>query len=139
MRVWLLDNGSIVIEHTQLMWNVPGPQVRIPVYSVLIEHDDGLFLFDSGMDLDHMNRVLPFELPEQTQEQTIPAQLAACGFDLGNVTTLVNSHLHIDPVAGVRSIRWVKALAAEHGADVFFSHDMDAWHGYRHAPDFYEV
>ena len=75
MKVWLLDGGSIVIEHTQLMWNVPGPQVRIPVYSVLIEHDDGLFLLDTGIDLDHMNRVLPFELPEQTEEQTIPAQL----------------------------------------------------------------
>ena len=80
MKVWLLDNGSIVIEHTQLLWNVPGPQVRIPVYSVLVEHDDGLFLFDTGIDLDHMNRVLPFELPEQTPEQTIPAQLEACGF-----------------------------------------------------------
>ena len=48
MKVWLLDNGSIVIEHTQLMWNVPGPQVRIPVYSVLVEHDDGLFLVRHG-------------------------------------------------------------------------------------------
>src|SRR5437879_702837 len=139
MKVWLLDNGSIVIEHTQLMWNVPGEQVRIPVYSVLIEHDDGLFLFDTGIDLEHINRVLPFELPEQTEEQTIPAQLAACGFELGDVTTLVNSHLHIDHVAGVRSIQRVKALAEEHGADVFFSHDMDAWQGYKHAPDFYEL
>ena len=41
MKIWLLDNGSIVIEHTQLMWNVPGPQCRIPVYSVLIEHATG--------------------------------------------------------------------------------------------------
>jgi 4-pyridoxolactonase len=247
VKVWLLDNGSIVIEHTQLMWNVPGPQVRLPVYSVLVEHDDGLFLFDTGIDLDHMNRVLPFELPEQTPEQTIPAQLELCGFGLGDITTLVNSHLHIDhvggnqlfkgtgvrnliheqelaqarnhepfeffgysdkswdyeganietvsgdvelapgvwlyetpghtvghysylfhgerpmlfavdvaytaaafekgiqpgfhhtPVAGVRSIARVKSLAEEHGADVYFSHDMDAWHTYRHAPDFYEL
>src|SRR5581483_7408842 len=51
VRVWFLDNGSIVIEHTQLQWNVPGPQVRIPVYSVLVEHDDGLFLLDTGIDL----------------------------------------------------------------------------------------
>ena len=87
MRVWLLDNGSIVIEHTQLMWNVPGPQVRIPVYSVLVEHDEGLYLFDTGIDLDHMNRVLPFELPEQTEEQTIPAQLDRCGFALEDVMT----------------------------------------------------
>jgi len=247
MKVWLLDNGSIVIEHTQLMWNVPGPQVRIPVYSVLVEHDDGLVLFDTGIDLDHMNRVLPFELPEQTEEQTIPAQLEKCGFGLGDVTTLVNSHLHIDhvggnqlfkgtrarnliherelaqarnhepfeffgysdkswdyeganietvsgdvelapgvrlyetpghtvghysylflgsspmlfavdvsytstafekgiqpgfhhtPVDGVRSIARVKSLAEEHGAEVFYSHDMDAWQTYRHAPDFYEL
>jgi 4-pyridoxolactonase len=247
MKVRLIDNGSIVIEHTQLLWNVPGPQVRIPVYSVLIEHDDGLFLFDTGIDLDHMNRVLPFELPEQTPEQTIPAQLEACGFSLGDVTTLVNSHLHIDhvggnklfpgtrtvihekevaqardhepfeffgysdkswdyegakfetvsgdvelakglwlfetpghtvghysvmvkpdegvpmlfamdtvytqgayekgvqpgfhidPVAGVRSIQRIKDLAHEHGADVFFSHDMDAYQTYKKAPDAYEL
>jgi 4-pyridoxolactonase len=248
MKVWLLDNGSIVIEHTQLLWNVPGPQVRIPVYSVLVENEEGLYLFDTGIDLDHMNRVLPFELPEQTPEQTIPAQLAACGFSTSDVTTLVNSHLHIDhvggnklfagtktvihekevaqardhepfeffgysdkswdyeglqletvtgdfelaqgvflyetpghtvghyslllkpgggsrpllfgfdvaytagalekgiqpgfhnnPSDGVRSIRRVKELAAEHGAEIFYSHDMDAWHSYRHAPDCYEI
>lgn len=248
MKIWLLDNGSIVIEHTQLLWNVPGPQARIPVYSVLIEHDEGLFLFDTGIDLDHINRVLPFELPEQTPEQTIPAQLAKCGFSVSDVTTLVNSHLHIDhvggnklfkgtktvihakevaqarnhepfelfgysdhswdyegldlvpvtgdfelakglflyetpghtvghysllvkpdsgakpmlfafdiaytadafargiqpgfhndPVAGVRSIRRMQALAQETGADVFFSHDMDDWQSYRHAPDPYET
>ena len=248
MRIWLLDGGSIVIEHTQLMWNVPGPQARIPVYSVLIEHDDGLFLVDTGIDLDHMNRVLPFELPEQTEDQTIPAQLASAGFALGDVTTVVNSHLHIDHVGGnkhfagtrtvihekevaqardhepfeffgysdkswdfeglaletvtgdlelargiflyetpghtvghyslllkpggdvqpllfafdvaytaaalekgiqpgfhnnphdgVQSIRRVKELAAEHGAEIFYSHDMDAWQTYRHAPDSYQI
>jgi 4-pyridoxolactonase len=250
MKVWLLDNGSIVIEHTQLMWNVPGPQVRIPSYAVLIEHDDGLFLFDTGFDLEHTNAVLPFELPEQTSEQTIPAQLALAGFSLADVTTLVNSHLHfdhvggnkhfagtglrniiheqeiaqardhepfehfgysdktwdyeganfetvsgdfelanglllfetpghtvghysllvkpdsdakpmlfafdvvytqpalekgiqpgfhIDPRAGVRSIARVKEVAAEHGADIYFSHDPEAFTTYRHAPDFYEL
>ena len=248
MKIWFLDGGSIVIEHTQLMWNVPGPQVRIPVYSVLVEHDDGLFLLDTGIDLDHINRVLPFELPEQTEEQTIPGQLERCGFGLGDVTVLVNSHLHIDhvggnqlfeetnvrnlihereltqarnhepfeffgysdkswdyeganietfsgdqelasgltvletpghtvghcsflleggrksmllamdvsytaaalekgiqpgfhhtPVDGVRSIARVKELAAEKDADIFFSHDMEAWQGYKHAPDFYEL
>ena len=35
---------------------------------------------------------------------------------------------HYDPVAGVRSIRASRTLAAEHGAEIFFSHDMDAWH-----------
>ena len=249
MKVWLLDNGSIVIEHTQLMWNVPGPQVRIPSYAVLVEHDDGLFLFDTGFDLEHTNAVLPFELPEQTPEQTIPAQLELAGFAISDVTTLVNSHLHfdhvggnkhfqdvknvvheqelaqarnhepfeffgysdttwdyeganfepvsgdfdlakglflfetpghtighysllvtpessagrpmlfafdvvytqpalekgiqpgfhIDPRAGVRSIARVKEVAAEHGADIYLSHDAEAFAAYRHAPDFYEL
>ncbi len=249
MKISFLDTGSIVIDHAQLMWNIGGgTPVRIPSYGVLVEHPDGLFVFDTGFDYDHVQAVLPFELPEQTQEQTIPRQLELCGFSTGDVKTLVNSHLHfdhvggnkhlteatvvlhekelhqsrnwepferfgysdrtwdyegakletvsgdlelaeglllyetpghtvghysllvkpdsgakpmlfpfdvvytgealekevqpgfhIDPVAGVRSIRRVKQLAEEHGADVYFSHDMDAWHTYKRAPDFYEV
>jgi 4-pyridoxolactonase len=249
MKVRLLDHGSILIEHTQWMWNVPGEQVRLPVYSVLVEHDDGLFLFDSGFDLEHTNRVLPFEQPDQTEEQTVPGQLAACGYEPSDVTKLVMSHLHFDhvggnkhlpdtevvvhareiaqarnhepfeffgysdktwdhdrarftpitgdyevapglqlyetpghtvghysllvtpqsagakpmlfafdvvysasaadrliqagfhndPVAGVRSIRRVVALAEEHGADIYYSHDMGAWDTYRHAPDAYDL
>jgi len=251
MKIWLLDTGSIVIDHAQLMWNIGGgTPVRIPSYGVLIEHDDGLFLFDTGFDLEHTERVLPFELPEQAPEQTIPAQLELCGFSVSDVTSLVNSHLHFDhvggnkhfagtgvahlihareiaqarnhepfefygysdrnwdydgaglvpitgdveiakglwlyetpghtvghysllvkpdtgarpllfavdvvytqaaydkgiqpgfhndPVAGVHSIARLKALAEKHGADVYFSHDMDAWSGYKHAPEFYDV
>ncbi len=249
MKIWFLDTGSIVIDHAQLMWNIGGgTPVRIPAYAVLIEHPEGLFLVDTGFDLEHTNRVLPFELPEQTPEQTILEQLKLCGFDPNEVTTLVMSHLHfdhvggnkylteldvlvhareiaqarnhepfeyfaysdtswdydgvklvpvsgdvelarglrlyetpghavghysllvepdsgatpmlftfdvvytaealekgvqpgfhVDPVAGVRSIQRVKSLAAEHGADIYFSHDMNAWNTYRHAPDFYEV
>jgi 4-pyridoxolactonase len=246
MKIYLLDTGSLVIEHTQFMWNVPGPQVRIPSYGVLVEHDDGLFVFDTGFDLEHTSRVLPFELPEQTPEQTIPEQLRLCGHEPGEVTTLVNSHLHFDhvggnkylrearvvvheqelaqarehepfehfgysdhswdaegtpfepiagdieiakglwlfetpghtvghysllvtpesgrpmlfafdvvytgealareiqagfhndPVAGVRSIRRIRQIAEERGADIYFSHDMEAWKGYRHAPESYE-
>jgi 4-pyridoxolactonase len=248
MKIYLLDNGSLVIDHAQLMWNIGGgTPVRIPSYGLLIEHDDGLFVFDTGFDLDHTNAVLPFELPEQTPEQTIPAQLRACGYEPGDVKTLVNSHLHFDhvggnkhltqaavvvheqelaqarncqpferfgysdrswdhdaadfrtitgdteiaralwlfetpghtvghysllvtpgtgrpmvfafdvvytaealekgvqpgfhydPVAGVASIERVKQVAAEHEAEIFFSHDMDAWNGYKHAPEFYEA
>jgi 4-pyridoxolactonase len=249
VKIYLLDTGSIVIDHAQLMWNIGGgTPVRIPSYGVLVEHDEGLLVFDTGFDLEHTERVLPFELPEQEPHQTIPEQLRLCGFEPADVTTLVNSHLHFDhvggnkhltdarvvlhekelaqgrncepferlgysdatwdyesarfetvsgdvelakglwlyetpghtighysvlvkpesglramlfpfdvvytsealekgvqagfhydPVAGVRSIARVKELAEEHGADIFFSHDMDAWAGYKHAPDFYEA
>jgi 4-pyridoxolactonase len=134
MKVWLLDNGSIVIEHTQLMWNVPGPQVRIPSYAVLVEHDDGLFLFDTGFDLEHTNAVLPFELPEQTPEQTIAAQLELAGFSASDVTTLVNSHLHFDHVGGNKhfSVRNVVheqelAQARDHEPFEFFGYSDKTW------------
>jgi 4-pyridoxolactonase len=248
VKIYLLDTGSIVIDHSQLLWNVPGDPVRIPSYGVLVEHTDGLYVLDTGFDLEHTQRVLPFELPEQTAEQTIPEQIRLCGHEPGDVQTLVNSHLHfdhvggnkylteatvvlherelaqarnfepferfgysdttwdyegakfetvsgdielaagiwlyetpghsvghysvllrpegsaesmlfpfdvvntavglereiqgsfhIDPVAGLRAIRRVKELAEEHGADIFFSHDMDAWGSYKRAPDFYEL
>jgi 4-pyridoxolactonase len=248
VKVYFLDTGSIVIDHSQLLWNVPGDPVRIPSYGVLVEHADGLYVFDTGFDYEHTQRVLPFELPEQTAEQTILEQIKLCGYETGDVRTLVNSHLHfdhvggnkylaeatvvlherelaqarnfepferfgysdttwdyegakfetvsgdielaegiwlyetpghsvghcsvflapdgstkpmlfpfdvvntavglereiqgsfhIDPVAGLRAIRRVKELAETHGADVFFPHDMDAWAGYKHAPDFYEL
>ena len=46
---------------------------------------------------------------------------------------------HHTPVDGVRSIARVKKIAADKGAQIFYSHDMDAWQGYRKAPDYYEL
>jgi len=64
MKLWNLDNGSIVIDHAQLMWNIGGgTPVRIPSYGVLIEHSDGLFLFDTGFDLEHTERVAAVRVP----------------------------------------------------------------------------
>lgn len=104
-RVWLLDSGSLVIDRSHIMWNVdPGNPTRFPVYSVLIDHDDGLFLFDSGFDKGTVEEFLPFELPEQTEEQTLPAQLDACGFAPGDVTAVINSHLHFDHTGGQRHL-----------------------------------
>jgi 4-pyridoxolactonase len=67
---------------------------------VLIEHPDGLFMFDTGYDLELVNAVLPFELPEQTPQQTVPSQLAKCGFKPEDVDAIINSHLHFDHCGG---------------------------------------
>ena len=100
-KVYILDGGSLVIDRSQVLWHIDvGTPVRFPVYSVLIEHPDGLFMYDTGYDLDHVNRVLPFEQPQQTPDQTIPAQLKACGFDPEQVNFVVNSHFHFDHVGG---------------------------------------
>lgn len=100
-KVWLLDSGTLVIDQSHITWNIGcGTAVRFPVYSVLIEHRDGLFLFDTGYDLDLVNAVLPFEQPEQTPEQTLPAQLELCGFRPEDICAVINSHLHFDHCGG---------------------------------------
>ncbi|CAN5369367.1 4-pyridoxolactonase [soil metagenome] len=100
-KVYLLDGGTLVIDESDVHWHInAGNPVRFPVYSVLIEHQDGLILYDTGYDLDHVNKVLPFELPEQTPEQTIPGQLAKIGFKPEDVDIVVNSHFHFDHVGG---------------------------------------
>jgi 4-pyridoxolactonase len=61
-KVYILDGGSLVIDRSEVLWHLDvGTPVRFPVYSVLIEHPDGLIMYDTGYDLDHVNRVLPFE------------------------------------------------------------------------------
>jgi 4-pyridoxolactonase len=104
-RVRLLDSGTLVIDQSHITWNIGcGNPVRFPVYSVLIEHPDGLMMFDSGYDLDLVNQMLPFELPEQAAEQTVPAQLQKCGFSPSDVGILINSHLHFDHCGGNRQL-----------------------------------
>src|SRR6266699_2619231 len=58
-KVYILDGGSLVIDRSQVLWHIDvGTPVRFPVYSVLIEHPDGLFMYDTGFDLDHVNFVV---------------------------------------------------------------------------------
>ena len=60
--------ASLVLDGYHVFWNRgPGGEVRFPVYSILIEHDEGRFLIDTGYDYDHVMKVLPFEKPIQTQ------------------------------------------------------------------------
>jgi 4-pyridoxolactonase len=105
-KVRLLDSGSCVIDQSHITWNVGcGTPVRFPVYSVLIEHPDGLMLFDTGFDKGLVEEKLAFELPEQTPQQTIPGQLELAGFKPDDVDAVINSHLHFDHCGGNRHLR----------------------------------
>jgi len=104
-RVYLLDGGSLVIDGFHIFWNRgPAGEVRIPCYNVLVEHEEGRLLFETGFDLDHTNAVLPFEKPLQTPEQTVPGQLARVGLQPGDITFVVNSHLHFDHCGGNKQL-----------------------------------
>ncbi|MDE0113759.1 MAG: N-acyl homoserine lactonase family protein [Albidovulum sp.] len=100
-KVYLLDGGTLVLDGFHIWWNKgPGGEVRFPVYSILVEHDEGRFLFDTGYDLAHVQRVLPFEKPQQTENQTIPGALKLLGLEPRDIDVVFNSHFHFDHVGG---------------------------------------
>lgn len=116
-KVALLDGGSLVIDRFHAFWNKgPAGEFRFPCYSVLIEHADGRFLFDTGFDYDHVMRVLPFEKPMQTREQTIPGALRQTGLGTGEIDFVINSHYHFDHCGGNRHLTNAKTIC--HAAEL---------------------
>ena len=77
--------------------------VRIPAASFLIEHRDGVVLFDAGLApeasgdpyAEYGERAARLQL-EFSAEQRLDRQVAAAGFTVGDVDTVVLSHLHFD-------------------------------------------
>ncbi|MGK4578560.1 N-acyl homoserine lactonase family protein [Kitasatospora sp. HPMI-4] len=134
-KVSVVSTGSVAIhpEHvkatrkplywwimTSRRWTAPRP---INVY--VIEHEDGLVLFDTGQDRASVTdpgyfpgglsglaykRLARFEIGE---DQTLTAQLAAQGYDIADVKAAIISHLHQDHIGGLRELAhadiWVSA------------------------------
>jgi 4-pyridoxolactonase len=78
----------------------PGNLVQFAVYTVLIDHEEGIFLFDTGFDLAFMEKHTPQDNAKKTADQTVLAQLAKLGIRPEAVTHVINSHLHLDHVGG---------------------------------------
>jgi len=115
VKIYLLDLGSLVIDRSDVLWHIDvGTPVRFPVYGVYIDHPEGKFIFDTGYDLDHVNKVLPFELPEQSPEQTLPAQLAKIGVKPEEIDYVINSHFHFDHVGGNRYLTNATLITSKH-------------------------
>ena len=54
-----------------------------------------------------------------------------------SLETLCQASFHIDPVAGVASMRRLKKLAEEFDAELMFSHDMENFKNYKTGTQFY--
>jgi len=111
-KVYLLDGGSLVLDGLHVYWNKgPAGEVRFPVYSILIEHAEGRFLIDTGYDHDHVMKVLPFEKPQQTAEQTIPGALGQLGLSPKDIDVVFNSHFHFDHCGGNKFFPHAKKIS----------------------------
>lgn len=112
-----------------LWWILTSKQwVELPLNVFVIEHPDGLVLFDTGMDPavmtdpDYwpdpvtrffMHHIFKFDIGA---DDTLTAQLETAGYRAADVGTAVLSHLHADHAGGIAQIP---------DADLFVS--KEAW------------
>jgi N-acyl homoserine lactone hydrolase len=101
----------------QLWWVFFGRSwVDLPLQAFLIEHRDGLVLFDTGIDPTIQSdkgyikqaigrfllaRIFRFHL---TESDRIDHVLARAGAEVGDIRTAIISHLHFDHVGGIAQI-----------------------------------
>ena len=101
MKVYLLDNGTLLLDKSLATWNHnQGVDFRFPVYALFIDHPDAKIMLDTGFDRAWVERKLPFEKPAQSDDQTMPAQLAQIGVRPEDIDIVINSHLHFDHCCG---------------------------------------
>jgi glyoxylase-like metal-dependent hydrolase (beta-lactamase superfamily II) len=144
VRVISTGSGAIHPEHMYgtrkpaYWWVLTSKQwVSIPINVFVIEHADGIVLFDAGLDprvvsdpeywrsritRGFMNRIFRFDI---SPEQCLGSQLRAAGCEPGDVTTAIFSHLHFDHVGGISDIPEAELLVHEAAWDHLLGSDPE--------------
>ena len=98
--------------------------ITVPINVFIIEHDNGLVLFDTGLDPkmatdpdywpDPVTRIIMNRIfrHENRSDDNLATQLTKAGYDPADVTTAVLSHLHFDHAGGIRDIPQAELLVA---------------------------
>ena len=99
MKLYVLDGGRVHLpdkNHLTPDRNV-GVPVTIPILMFVIDHPQGLVVFDTGIDNDAEQPPIVDAAPELR----IDRQLRRLGYDPEAVKYVVVSHLHLDHVGGM--------------------------------------
>jgi N-acyl homoserine lactone hydrolase len=131
-RVNVISTGTVQIhpEHMACTWQPTWLWVLtsrrwtapLPINVYVIEHRDGLVLFDTGQDrasitdptyfpsgplLGALFSMAKFEM---AAEETLTVQLHGLGYRAGDVKMVVLSHLHRDHIGGLREVTQAQLL-----------------------------
>ncbi|MFN8593034.1 MAG: N-acyl homoserine lactonase family protein [Thermomicrobiales bacterium] len=134
MKVYLLDNGTLLLDKSFATWNHnQGVEFRFPVYAIYIDHPDAKVMIDTGFDKAWVERKLPFEKPEQSEEQTIAGQLAKLGVSPDEIDIVINSHLHFDHCSNNRLFPQAKFYFSK--SELRHSYVPDPWERLGYDPE----
>jgi len=105
MKLYITSSGELALDQGWLtaMTNV-GTRIDIPVPMYIIDHPDGLVVFDTGMNIavipdngaEYWGPVSGAFTPTMTRDQGIDRQLQRIGKTVADVKYVVHSHLHLD-------------------------------------------
>lgn len=107
-RVWALDAPELTVDCGVLMLGTGGENDTIPAPAFLIEHDEGLMLFDTSLATagagdpaaayGELAAAFAIEFPEQYR---LDRQIEALGYKTTDVRRIVLSHMHFDHTGGL--------------------------------------
>ena len=146
-RVSVISTGTVVI-HPQHVRSGGTPQMwwlltsrrwtnPLPINVYVIEHEDGLILFDTGQDraavtdpeyypggfTGHIyRRIGRFNIEAG---DTLAAQLATIGYNIADVRTAAFSHLHPDHTGGVGQLRHADLVVSDQEWEALISPKAD--------------
>jgi len=101
MKLYVFESAKMHVPDRGMMSGRPsGVPVTIPVPFYLIDHPNGLALFDTGMKLDNWPPQYRQD-GDQRPDQMIDVQLAALGYKPDDIKYVIMSHLHLDHAGGM--------------------------------------
>lgn len=110
-RAWALDAPTLTVDKSILVTGTGGVNVTIPAPAFLIEHDEGLILFDTSLDpaaADDPGSVYgPLATTFQIDfpaERRLDRQIESIGFNVSDIRRIILSHSHFDHTGGLRLI-----------------------------------
>lgn len=130
IRLLAFDCPTAVIDKGMVQPGTTGEWLT-PFPSYLIEHREGVVLFDTGLDPDGAGdpaRVYgdaaSSSQMQYTAEQRLDRQLSAAGFNVADVGHVVLSHLHFDHTGGMTLFPHARFYAGE--GEMAYAYNPDA-------------
>jgi N-acyl homoserine lactone hydrolase len=107
---YLLPTGIITIDRSILISGIDiGTKVKSPVYAVLLMHDEGPILIDTGLNPDGLmdpekawGPRAKLIKPEMTEQDTIESRLKTLNIRTKDIKMVILTHMHWDHTGSLR-------------------------------------